>query len=164
MTEQGKSAARAKEVRLTVFGSRSLADERVEIIIREQVQKHRVTHIVTSAEPCGVCEVARRVTASLGIPLVLHFLNFQYLRGAFEHRSRSVFRDSDRAVFIHDGISKGTANEVKLAEKMGLPFEYYTLAVSEYKASVGFEIGKEWGADIDKQVGELEDMAKGAEL
>ena len=78
----------------------------------------------------------------------LHFLNFKYLRGAFEHRSRDVLKDGDRAIFIHDGKSKGTANEVRLAKKMGVPYAYHELEPTEYKRSVGFEIAQDWGADL----------------
>jgi hypothetical protein len=130
--------------RLSVHGSRTLMDERVKIILIEEIEKHEVTEIVTHAEPDGVCDVARRLAKERAIPLKLHFLNFKYLRGAFEHRSKEVFRDSDRAVFIHDGKSKGTSNEVKLAEKMGVPYTYHQLDRTNYRASVGFEIEIPW--------------------
>jgi len=53
-------------------------------------------------------------------------------------------KDSDRAVFIHDGKSKGTSNEVKLADKMGVPYTYYKLPRTNYKTSVGFDIEVPW--------------------
>ena len=130
--------------KLSVHGSRTLQDERVKIILIEEIEKYGVTEIVTHAEPEGVCEVARRLAKERAIPLKLHFLNFKYLRGAFEHRSKDVFKDCDRAIFIHDGKSKGTSNEVKLAEKLGVPYTYQKLDRTNYKASVGFDIEVPW--------------------
>ena len=104
-------------MRLSVHGSRGLNDERVEILIREEIQKYSVTHIVTHGEPDGVCAVARRLCKELTIPLTLHYLNFKFLRGAFEHRSKDVLGSADRAIFIHDGESKGTSNEKSYVKK-----------------------------------------------
>lgn len=134
-----------KAFRLAIQGSRTLGDERVTIIILEEAAKHGATAIITSGEPDGVCAVARAVAPTLGVPLILHFLNFRYLRGAFEHRSVEIQRNCDHVCFIHDGSSKGTANEVRLAEKLHVPFSYYTLAPSEHKVSVGF------GTDYDEK-------------
>ena len=133
-----------EEFKLSIHGSRKLKDERVKVIILEEIEKHKPTTIVTHAEPDGVCEIARQVCKEKAIPLKLHFLNFRYLRGAFEHRSKEVFNDSDYCIFIHDGISKGCSNELELCKKLGLPYKYYKLDRTEYKHSVGFEIDKGW--------------------
>lgn len=130
---------------LSVHGSRTLTDERVKIILLEVIAKHGVTQIVTHAEPGGVCEVARNLCREKAIPLKLHFLNFKYLRGAFENRSKAVLRDGDLALFIHDGKSKGTQNELKLCQKWALPYRHHELKPAEHKKSVGFEIDKDWG-------------------
>ena len=130
--------------KLSVHGSRTLKDTRVKILLMEEIQQYGVTEIVTHAEPDGVCEVARELCRTKAIPLKLHFLNFKYLRGAFEHRSRDVLKDADRAIFIHDGESKGTSNEVKLADKMKIPYTYHKLKKTEYENSVGFDITEEW--------------------
>jgi hypothetical protein len=106
-----------KTRRLGVFGSRSLTDERVEILILEKMRSGRFDMIVTCQEPQGVSEVAQRVAKKYGYPLELHFLNMQYLRGAFEQRSREIVNMCDEFLIIHDGQSKGTANEKLLAEK-----------------------------------------------
>ena len=135
-------------MKLSVHGSRTLNDERVKIILMEEIDEHGITEIVTHGEPEGVCTVAKELCRELAIPLTLHFLNFRYLRGAFEHRSKAVLADADRAVLIHDGISKGTSNEKKLAEKMKVPFSFHELEPTKYKASVGFDIMKEWGDDL----------------
>lgn len=134
-------------MKLSVHGSRTLKDERVEILLREEIERHGITEIVTHAEPEGVCAVARQLCKDLAIPLTLHFLNFKYLRGAFEHRSKAVLKAADRAIFIHDGKSKRTSNEMALAKKMSIPFQAHELEVTHFESSVGFEIEKPW--DID---------------
>jgi len=115
------------EKRLAVQGSRSLTDDRVKVILIEEIMKHQPTTIVTSEEPDGVCRVAQRVAKEEAIPLKVHFLNFKFLRGAFEHRSKAIQKDCDFCVFIHDGKSKGTSNEIKLAVKMNLPHVIHVL-------------------------------------
>ena len=133
-----------QKLRLSIHGSRTLTDERVKIIILEEIEKHKPITIVTHAEPGGVCEVARDLCREKAIPLKLHFLNFRYLRGAFEHRSLDVLRDCDFSLFIHDGKSKGCSNELKLAKKMNLPYTYYELKPAQHDKSVGFEIETDW--------------------
>ncbi|MBW1707962.1 MAG: hypothetical protein JRJ86_22850 [Deltaproteobacteria bacterium] len=147
-------------MKLSVHGSRTLKDERVKILLLEEIDKYDVTEIITHAEPGGGCRMARDLCKEKAIPLKLHFLNFKYRRGAFEHRSKDVLRDSERAIFIHDGVSKGTANEMKLAKKMNVPCTYHKLEKTEYKSSVGFDIMKEWGLDLDIESLELPDVSE----
>lgn len=129
---------------LAVQGSRSLNDERVKILILEEIERIQADEIITSAEPDGVCGVARQLAKERAIPLKLHFLNFKFLRGAFEHRSKAILMECDAALFIHDGESKGTANELILAKKMGVPYHYEKIERSEYINSVGFDITTDW--------------------
>jgi len=133
-----------KSFKLSIHGSRSLTDERVKIILLEKIRKYSPTTLVTYAEPGGVCEIARDLCKEIALPLKLHFLNFRYLRGAFEHRSKDAIADSDYCIFIHDGKSKGTHNEMKLAKKMGIPFEHHELPPAEFDKSVGFDIEVDW--------------------
>lgn len=119
-----------EQMRLGFHGSRTLKDERVRIIILEEIEKHKPTMIVTHAEPEGVCEMVRKIAREKAIPLKLHFLNFKYLRGAFERRSKDVLNDTDYHIFIHDGRSKGTSNELKLAIKMNLEHTIHTLEIT----------------------------------
>ncbi|MDR0608865.1 MAG: hypothetical protein LBG58_02035, partial [Planctomycetaceae bacterium] len=47
-------------MRLGVFGSRTICDVRAALIIAETIQSlNNVTHIVTTQEPRGVCEVTQ---------------------------------------------------------------------------------------------------------
>jgi len=136
-------------MRLAIFGSRSLKDERVRILILEEIERHNPDTIVTSAEPDGVCGLARAIAKEKAIPLKLHFLNFAYLRGAFEHRSKDVINDCDHMLLIHDGVSKGTANEYALTQKKGRQHTYVKLKPAEYENSVGFEITEDWQFDLE---------------
>ena len=136
-----------EQMRLSIHGSRTLKDERVRIIILEEIEKRKPTVVLTHGEPEGVCEMARNICREKAIPLKLFFLNFRYLRGAFEHRSKEVLRDSDHAVFIHDGKSKGTANEQVLAEKMGISHSVYLVEKTNYRSSVGFDVDAQWEPD-----------------
>jgi len=129
---------------LGVFGSRSLRDERVEITILEKMRSGGFHRIVTCQEPQGVSEVAQRVAKKYGYPLELHFLNMQYLRGAFEQRSREIVAVCDEFLVIHDGASKGTANELKLVEKSGKPCQYEIMENTPFERSVGFNIMDDW--------------------
>ena len=142
-------------MKLSVHGSRALKDERVRILLQEEIMQYGITEVVTHGEPDGVCGVARTLCRDLAIPLKLHYLNFKYLRGAFEHRSKDVLKDGDRAIFIHDGKSKGTQNEYKLAQKMNIPHTFHQLEESEYDISVGFDITEEWDIDLDDVVADL---------
>ncbi len=143
--------------KLSVHGSRTLTDERVRILILEEIAKLQADEIVTHGEPEGVCGVARALCKEKAIPLKLHFLNFKFLRGAFEHRSKSVLHDAEFALFIHDGKSKGTSNEIILAQKMKIPHTVHQIPITEHKHSVGFEIEQPWGADLPiEELGEIQ--------
>src|SRR3990172_4411825 len=115
--------------RLAVFGSRSLDDSRISLIINNEIECNSVTEIITAAEPNGVCGIARELCKQRAMPLKLYFLNFKYLRGAFEHRSKAILRDCDVCVLIHDGKSKGTKNEYEQVLKMKIPHKYYVLEI-----------------------------------
>ena len=134
-----------KDFKIGIFGSRTLKDERVETIIIEKIKELNATMIATCQEPQGVSEVAQKVCKTYGYPLQLHFLNMQYLRGAFEQRSKEIVALCDYFIIIHDGVSKGTANEKILVEKSGKPFHYEVLEVSKFDRSVGFNVKEAWG-------------------
>jgi hypothetical protein len=146
-TRVKKGNTTGDKVILGVFGSRSLKDERVKIILLEAIEKWQPGYISTCQEPQGVSEVAQRVAKDMGIPLILHFLNFRYLRGAFEHRAKEIIRESTHFVCIHDGVSQGTANEVKMVKKTGKPYIYEVLENTPYERSVGFNVKQEWSMD-----------------
>ena len=108
-------------MRLAIFGSRTLNDERVVDAIINAVDKHMPSVIVTAGEPDGVCAVARDFARLTPIPLLLMFVDERRCSGKYHWRSVAVYNNCDHVLLIHDGCSKGTANEIKLAVKMKIP-------------------------------------------
>ena len=119
-------------MKLGIFGSRTLKDDRVRELIYDEIQQHKVDMIVTTQEPLGVCTVAQQVAKEAALPLELHFLNFQrYARGAFHERSLEVIRASDRVLLIHDGESSGTKNELLYTKRAKKPYRYEVLEATD---------------------------------
>ena len=108
-------------MRLSIHGSRNLRGVAVKTLILEAIDATGAKVLVTHGEPEGVCAEARALAQELALPLHLHFLNFARRRGAWEARSQAVLADSDHALLVHDGKSKGTANELALCVKRGVP-------------------------------------------
>lgn len=127
-------------MKLGIFGSRSLKDERVKIAIMEEIAKTGADTIVTTQEPLGVCTVAQNIVKTEHFILELHFLNFHHLSGAFEKRSKAVIRASDHILLIHDGVSKGTSNELALVCKSGKPYNYVILPVEPDRRPLDFRL------------------------
>lgn len=129
-------------MKLGVFGSRSLNDDRVAMLICEELQKTGATMLVTAQEPAGVCTVAQQVARREAIPIELHFLNCdKYARGAFHFRSQEVIDSCDKVLLIHDGVSQGTSNELEQCKKSGRDFRYEVLEVDKlgHKADAKLE-------------------------
>ena len=145
----GKSAGAAKKptegrgIKLGVFGSRTLFDDRVRVELYAYLaERPNVCAIVTSAEPAGVCEIAQRVAKDAVYCLEAHFLNPHRAKGAFEARSEKIIAASDELVLIHDGKSQGTANELEQVKRSGKPYRYIVLTPSqEGYSNEGFNIG-----------------------
>lgn len=114
-----------KNCRLGIFGSRSLIDQRVYDLIHKHVLDLNAILIVTAAEPHGVCQIAQLYARKTKIALQVHFLqNDKYARGMWEHRSDHVIQNSDIVLLIHDGISKGTQNEMERTVFFKKPYLY----------------------------------------
>lgn len=117
---------------LAVFGSRTLYGQPVIALIEKHASSLRAKLIVTAAEPAGVCKSAQKYAQSKSIPLQVHFLDkVKYARGVWEHRSDHVICASDLVLFIHDGKSKGTYNEVLRAIRFKKPFIYERLSLDD---------------------------------
>ena len=116
-------------MKLGVFGSRSINDNRVKIELASFLNEHAdYDTIITTEEPKGVCELAQIYAKENAIPLELHFLNIKkYARGAFEHRSDEVIKAADFILLIHDGESQGTKNELARVKKFAKPYKYIKL-------------------------------------
>lgn len=115
----------AAPCRLGVFGSRSLKDARVLDIISRVVAERNAGLIVTAAEPSGVCTLAQEWCRKHRFPLQVHFLQKdKYARGMWERRSDHVIANSDLVLLIHDGVSRGTHNEMLRTMHFHVPYVY----------------------------------------
>lgn len=115
----------AAPCRLGVFGSRSLKDARVLDIISRVVDERNAWLIVTAAEPSGVCTLAQEWCRKHRFPLQVHFLQKdKYARGMWERRSDHVIANSDLVLLIHDGVSRGTHNEMLRTMHFHVPYVY----------------------------------------
>jgi hypothetical protein len=116
-------------MKLAVFGSCSIQDNRVKIELQEFLNaNHQYDMIITTQEPKGVCALAQIYCKENSVPLELHFLNIKkYARGAFEHRSDAVIKSADFVLLIHDGESVGTLNELERTKKFNKPYKYIKL-------------------------------------
>lgn len=124
------------KLKLAFQGSRSLKKKKEEIlkIIESEIKKHDPELIITSGEPDGVCRITQYYCRLNGITLKLYHLNFKkYAGGAFYNRSKAIIEDADYIIFIHDGKSRGTQNELSLARKFGKLYIYYIIDEKEYK-------------------------------
>ena len=128
----------SNKLSLGVFGTRDLYDDRIRLKIIETINEGNYTKIVTAGEPHGVCEIARKLAQELGIGLETYYLDIKKGRGMFHHRSKNVIENCDYMLVFHDGISKGTDNEVKLLKKLGKKYEYYK-----------FDKNNDWTVDVD---------------
>jgi len=112
---------------LGFFGSRTLKGEDVEEIIEKEIQKRKPTSIVTALEPGGVCASVFKTLRKkrYGIPVIAWSLDEKRCQGMYDARSRKVLNICNHMVFIHDGTSKGTLNEMAIAKKLKVSYSYY---------------------------------------
>lgn len=139
-------------MKLGVFGSRTIFDDRAKMEMQEVINALQgVDTIVTTQEPRGVCEVAQHFAKERNLILELHFLDTKrYARGAFEHRSDAVIKASDHILLIHDGASRGTANELVRVKKFKKPYTYVKLEPStELERSAGANMLKQAPPELD---------------
>ena len=116
-------------IKLCVFGTRGFYDNpEASKILDDEIQNIKPDIILTAGDADGVCRLAIDKAKKFSIPCELHFLNEKrYAAGKYEHRSIEVLKNSNYVLFIHDGISKGTLNEIALAEKLGIEYKYYKI-------------------------------------
>ena len=111
-------------MKLAIFGSRTLCGRTVREAISAKILDRNATHIVTAGEPDGVCHEARTVAREMSLPLTVHHLKpKERAAGKYHWRSVAVLSDCDFCQFFHDGKSKGTSNEIKVAIKRGVPHD-----------------------------------------
>jgi len=135
-------------MKLAIFGSRTLSDERVENLIQNKIDELKPECIITSGETTGVNEIARTKARDNKIRLILEFANNKkHAAGKYEHRSIEILKQCDFAIFIHDGQSKGTLNELAIAKKMHKRYEYIKLDYHEEADLNWDELKFDWPID-----------------
>ncbi len=112
---------------VSFHGSRSLTFQQCKPVILDAFEKLQIETVVTHGEPEGACQWSRQLAKENGLSLTCHHLQHWRMQGQFHWRSVAVLEGSERAVFMHDGKSNGTAGEMALAKKMGIPYDYYIL-------------------------------------
>jgi hypothetical protein len=111
---------------ISFHGSRILDNQKVVDIIEKEINKHNPEYVVTHGEASGVCAMVRDYCRRNGIPLKLHFYQkAKYGKGMYYMRSMAVIEECNYCVFIHDGQSKGTNNELEIAKKLGREYSYH---------------------------------------
>jgi hypothetical protein len=115
-------------IKLCIFGTRTFYDNpEASKILDEEILKIKPDMIVT-ADADGVCKLAIDKAKKYKIPLEIHFLDQEkHGRGKYHYRSLECLKSSNLALFIHDGKSIGTKNEIELANKIGLESKYYKI-------------------------------------
>ncbi len=127
-------------MKLAIFGSRTLTDDRIENVIQQKIEELKPDVIITAGETAGVNEIARIKARENKITLILEWAdNNKYAAGKYERRSINILKQSDYALFIHDGNSKGTINELEIAKKMKVKYDYNLIEYSD-EADVQWDI------------------------
>ena len=108
---------------LLIFGSRTLDSYQVDEVIVEFLNRSEYSFIITALDPDGVCQRVKHVakTRKSGVVLIEIGLDEKRAQGMHEARSIIALKMADHMLAIWDGKSKGTLNEIDLAEKMGVP-------------------------------------------
>lgn len=108
---------------LLVLGSRTLDDGRIEEALATFVEQNNFKIIVTALDQKGVCDRVNRYAKKCqnGITLIQIGLNKGMAGGMHEHRSIKALELADHMLAFWDGKSKGTKNEIEMAEKLGVP-------------------------------------------
>ena len=132
-------------MRLAIFGSRTLSDERIEEFIQLKIDELQPDQIITSGETSGVNEIARNKARENKITLVLEYANQKkFAAGKYEHRCIEILRKADYALFIHDGVSKGTNNELAICKKMRIQYEYKRFEMNDESDVTWNELNFKW--------------------
>ena len=124
-----------KEIKLGIFGSRTLTDKQsIEIIkrnIKEFIASHKVSCLIIPGDIKGACAVAIDVARETLIPVMLFFYKKGTIEGgrwemirSIKERKHKIINKSDFFLIFHDGISKGTKWDMKQIIKAGKQYEY----------------------------------------
>lgn len=120
-------------MKIAIFGSRTLTGN-LDPLIAAAIDRLKAKEIITAGEPEGVCNSAREFARRNAIPLKLYFCDLRRNAGKYHWRSKAVLTDCNFCLFLWDGTSKGTRNEITLAKKLKVEFEILTLTDPVYYA------------------------------
>ena len=130
-------------MKLCFFGSRNLYNDFCKQIIIKEIEILKPDFIITSGDANGICKLAIDTAKQLPIPVELHFLNnAKYAAGMYEHRSKHILQRTDFIIFIHDGKSQGTKNEIKIADKMNIKYKYYEIGMTNLNNNEFYFVNK----------------------
>lgn len=103
---------------LAIIGSRDFNDyEQLSYFIRKNVKVDNITEIVSGGAR-GADALAEKFAMEYHIPTTIFKPNWQkFGRPAGMIRNKDIIEKSEVVFAFWDGISKGTANSLKLAEK-----------------------------------------------
>ena len=117
-------------MKLCIFGSRTITSNSAKAVVKKYINKQKPNIIITAGDAKGICKLAQMVAHEMNIILQLYFLDKKKNAGMYHHRSISCLTHADQVLFIHDGTSQGTLNEVALAKKMCKKFTYVKMTLS----------------------------------
>lgn len=120
---------------ISIMGSRTLTSEQCVPVLKDVMEELNPRRIVIPAEPAGACAVARKFAIDTHTETLLICKQVHRAAGQYEARTAIVLAESDCCVFLHDGISKGTRNEVEMCIELGIPYIYYKLDGDKLKKS-----------------------------
>lgn len=108
--------AGSRMAKVAVVGSRGFDDYTALV---EQLDALEIDMIV-SGGAAGADSLAERYAAEHGIPTRIHLPDWKrYGRSAGVQRNRLIVEDADIVLAFWDGVSKGTASTIRLAQKAG---------------------------------------------
>lgn len=125
---------------LAVFGSRSLNSEKVLGIIEKEIitlsENNTIDYIAIPGGIQGACELASEITEKLRITTKLFYYrknegNVNAL-SSINDRTDKIVQEADFFLAFHDGVSKGTMNDLKKVKKAGKPYKYIKIEQNDF--------------------------------
>lgn len=141
---------------ISIMGSRTLTSKQCMPVLKDVVEELNPRRIVIPAEPEGACAVARKFATATHTESLLICKQVHRAAGQYEARTALVLAESDCCVFLHDGTSKGTRNEVEMCIELGIPYIYYKLNGDKLKKSKYMENSDTSADDNDISVSDME--------
>ncbi|MFA7057369.1 MAG: DUF2493 domain-containing protein [Candidatus Cloacimonadales bacterium] len=104
-------------MKVAVIGSRSFADcSKVTMVLDELTE---ITHIISGGAK-GADNCAEDYAKKHGLPITIFYPNWErYGRSGGIIRNKEIIASCDMCVVFWDGKSKGTANSLEVAKKLG---------------------------------------------